>query len=143
MSVTSIRRLVMTVAALLMLAVHSSAGEARAPLKSLEARARQMCEAWIAKDFHATYGLSTPDQRRCMTEDAWIKEWQSSGDSRFTSCRIVRIYRIDREEFPKIHSKCSTDLLPVADAANVKVKIELQLPDGTRDKIDDMLNEWL
>jgi hypothetical protein len=121
----------------------SGASASHSSLDSLRVRARQMCEAWIADDLHVTYELSTPDQRRCTTEDAWVKEWRSSGDGRIVSCKISRIRRVDRNELTDVHSKCSKDPLTFQDAAVVTVKIKLRFPDGSFDKIDDMENAWL
>lgn len=112
-------------------------------LHSLRARADQMCAAWVADDLRTTYEFSTPDQRRCMTEDAWIKEWRSSGDGHVVSCKITRIHRIDRNDLWDVHSMCSKDLLTFEDSAVVTVKMKLEFADGSRDTIDDMHNAWL
>ena len=112
-------------------------------LSALQERAKKMCEAWVSDDLRAAYQLTTPDLRRCMTYEQWVKEWRSSGDGQVVSCKAARARHIDRGELAGAKSKCSDDPLLFADAAVIKVRLKLKFPDGTTDVVDDMLNGWL
>ena len=111
-------------------------------LPRLRARAAQMCSYMKKRDFAAAYDLASPDARSCLTREAWVNEWKSSGDGKMVTCTIKKVESAVTET-KDVKSKCSDARLMPKDAAVVKVKFELRFPDGTNDVVDDWYNGWI
>ena len=119
------------------------AGEGSIPNKeNLKYRANEMCEAWKRNDLQKAYYLASPDVRRCVSYKEWVRDWESSGDGQFISCKITKIRKVEDSEIKGLTSQCSERELDLESAANVRVKIILRFPDGSTDVLNDMWNGW-
>ena len=110
---------------------------------ALQARADEMCAAWVKMDWQTWYTLLVPGAADCMSVDEWAKGLRTQGVAAINSCRIVAVRGANKPDLEGLRKPCSGAPQQFAGAAEIVVKLEVTSDEGKRSRISDMLHAWL